>query len=558
MEELRIGVFVCRCGSNIAGFLETSEVAQYAASLPHVVMTKENAFTCSESGISEIKKGIIRDRLNRVVVAACTPRTHEPTFRAACEDAGLNPFLFEFVNIREQCSWVHREDRGEATKKAKDLVRMGVARAALLEPRQKIVAKVNVAAMVLGGGIAGMSAALSLANRGFKVSLVERQPNLGGMLKDLYAIYPTHLKADELLEAKIKAASGHPNIELLTSAQMTDLKGYIGNYTARISADGAPERAFTVGVIIVATGATVPHPDGAFGYDGQRVITQLELEGRLKQGMPLGRKVVMILCVGSRTPQRVYCSRVCCMSALKNAMLILERDPEARVHVVYRDLMCLGAQNEAYLMKAKEKGVRFIHYNLDAPPAVGPQSVKVYNELLGAELNIAADLVVLSTPMVPAEGVERTSQMLKVPLDEDKFFLEAHMKLRPLDFATDGIFVCGSAHWPSTVQESIAQGLGAAARASIPLGKGAVEVEPIVSMLVDESLCRGCGMCASLCPYNAIEIVETQAGPKAKMIEVACKGCGVCGSTCYRKAIKMNHFTDEQLTAQLRAYLLGV
>ena len=579
--EIRVGTFICNCGTNIAGFLDTKAVSDYAKTLPNVVFSRENLFSCSEAGVTDIENAIKENRLNRVVVAACTPRTHEPLFRAACEEAGLNKFLFEFVNIREHCSWVHKEDKEIATQKAKDLVRMGVARAMRLEPKEEITTDVERSALVIGGGISGMTAALSLAKRGFTVRLVERDKELGGLVRHLNKLYPSGVSASEFVAAKVDEVKRHPRILVSTSSNVTNVKGYIGHYSATISsmgeaggesgagmgAPGAGQSGasaapidFLCGVIVVATGARQLVPEGYFGYDGKKVISQLQLEGLLKQGRVnagLGKRFVMILCAGARIRERIYCSKICCMNAIKNAMLIKEAVPEASVHVLYRDLQCYGVTNEEMFRKAKEMGVRFVNYSPDNPPAVADGKVTVQNPILGREIALDADLVVLSPPLVPNDGADDVSKMLKVPLDENKFFLEAHVKLRPMDFATDGIYICGTAHWPATTGESICQALGAASHASIPLTRGFVKVEPIVSELYDEDACRGCGMCAANCPYGAIEIVETPKGPKAKFIEVACKGCGVCASTCYKRAIAMSHYTDEQLNSQVDAYLKG-
>lgn len=552
MEEARIGVFVCDCGSNIAGFLDVPEVVEYAKTLPHVVFAKENQYSCSETGITEIKDSIKEHDLTRVVVASCTPRTHEPTFRSACEEAGLNPFYFEMVNIREHCSWVHMQDREKATDKAKDLVRIGVARAALLEAQESIVADVNTKALVIGGGIAGLTAAISLSGRGFKVVLVEKERELGGRLNDLGSLYPYNIRASEVVGEKIEEAKSSPHIEIHTSSVIKSVKGYVGNYGVGIDADGR-EMSIDCGVIIVATGASVLEPWGIYNYNGKDVITQLELEKRLQGEEVEADSIVMIQCVGARTAERNYCSRTCCMTAIKNASLIKERNPDTRIFVLYEDIQCYGLEGEALLRKAKEGGVRFINYAPDRPPVVGEGNVKVYHQSMGREVEIGCDLVVLSTPMIAREDTGALSKLLRVPTDENGFFLEAHVKLRPLDFATDGIYLSGSAHWPADTRESISQAFGAAARASVHLSRGFIKVDPIVSTLPDEDLCVGCGLCAALCPYGAIEIVETPKGKKARMISVACKGCGVCGSTCYHRAIKMNHFSNEQVSAQIAA-----
>jgi heterodisulfide reductase subunit A len=556
-EEIRIGTFICNCGSNIAGFLDTKAVSDYAETLPNVVFSRENLFSCSETGVTDIKNAITEHKLNRVVVAACTPRTHEPLFRSACEEAGLNKFLFEFVNIREHCSWVHKDNTDIATDKAKDLVRMGVARATRLEPKEEITTDVKQTALVIGGGISGLTCALSLAKRGFLVSLVEKEKELGGLLRYVNRLYPSNVSARELVTAKMREARKSSRIEVLTSSRVTDVRGYIGNYLVSVTSNGGAPRDINCGVIVVATGAGQLVPEGHFGYDGKKVISQLQLEGMLRQGKLKGKRFAMILCAGARIRERIYCSRICCMTSIKNAILIKETIPDATVHILYRDLQCYGVANEETYMRAKEMGVRFVNYSLDDSPVVADGSVKVLNPLSGRRMSIDADMVVLASPLIPSEGAESISKMLKVPLDESKFFLEAHVKLRPMDFATDGIYICGTAHWPASVTESIYQALGAASHASIPLTRGYVKVEPIISELVDEDACSGCGMCAAACPYGAIQIAETEKGPKARMIDVACKGCGVCAATCYKRAIGMSHYTDDQLNAQVEAYLKG-
>lgn len=552
MEEIRVGVFICNCGTNIAGFLDAADVAHYAASLPDVVFTRENLFSCSEGGITDIKSAIRDNGLTRVVVAACTPITHEPTFRAACEDAGLNPYLFEFANIREHCSWVHKEEREAATKKAKDLVRMAVARARLLEPQTRITAGVLGRVVVIGGGVSGLTAALALARKGVDVTLVERARKLGGLVSQLYTLHPGGRDAKEYVDSLIAAVKKSRRIKVLVGAAPKRVSGYIGNYLVAVESKGRMQE-IECGAIVLATGARPLSAEGLYGYDGRRVITLLELEQRLRKGRLGGRKFVMIKCAGARTSERPYCSKVCCAAATKDALLIKEAEPESTVHVLYRDLMCCGVANEDLLRRAKEAGIRFVSYSKDSPPVVEDGLVRVMANVIGTELALECDVVVLAVPLVAREDAGDISKMLKVPLDEDRFFLEAHVKLRPVDFATDGIYVCGTARWPAFTHESIEQALAAAGRASIPVLSGEVEVEPTVSVLADEESCRGCGMCASLCPYSAIEIVETERGKKARMIEVACKGCGTCAATCYRRAITMVHYTDDQVAAQVRA-----
>ncbi len=554
-EDIRIGVFLCHCGSNIAGYLDMEELEEYSRKLPHVTFVLRNLYTCSEGGINEIKKGIEEQNLNRVVVASCTPRTHEPLFRSSCGEAGLNPYLFEMVNIRDQCSWVHMKEQEAGTTKAKDLIRMGVAKAALLEPQEPIMSEVQRRALVIGGGIAGMTTSLALANRGYEVVLIEKEESLGGMLNNLNKLGPTMTDAGALADEKIRAVTGHPNITLFTKAKVTEARGFIGKYNVDIETESGVT-TIDIGVIIVSTGGRAFVPEGLYGYDGKRVVTQLEMEKLLKDGLDAGIKnVVIIQCVGSRNEERSYCSRICCQTAVKNAMLIKEQNPDAKVSILYRDMQMYGVENEEMFRDSKAKGVRYMNYDPANPPQVEPDKVRVYHPLFGRDMDLPADLVVLSTPVVSAEGAEETSQLLRVPIDENGFFLEGHVKLKPLDFATDGVYLCGSARFPANIRETVAQGLGAASRASIPLAKGSVVVEPIISVLTDEDACRGCGLCVALCPYGALEVRTTEKGRKVHVIDVACKGCGVCAATCYQHALSINSFTDGQIEAQLEAFL---
>jgi heterodisulfide reductase subunit A len=555
-EDIRIGVFVCDCGSNIAGYLDCPDIAEYAKTLPNVVFVKENLYTCSETGINEIKDAIKEEKLNRVVVASCSPRTHEPLFRESCAEAGLNPYLFEMVNIRDQCSWVHMQERQDGNQKAMDLIRMGVAKATFLQPQEPIQSEMDPKALVIGGGISGMTSALVLANRGYLVFLVEKSKELGGLLRNLHKLAPANVDAQELLAKQAEAVKNHENIRLLTSTTIKEIQGYIGHYNVTVSTNGTEDN-FGVGVIIVATGAKVFRPEGLYNYDGKGVITQFELEGLFRANKFKAKNVVMIQCVGARNEERKYCSRICCMTAIKNAIAIKEKNPKANVHILYRDIQAYGTENEALFQRSKKLGVRYIKYDQEKPPEVKKDGVQVYHHLLGRELELPQDLVVLSTPLIAGEDNEELSKLLRVTLDENKFFLEAHVKLKPLDFATDGVYLCGNAHYPATIREAVSQALGAASRASIPLAKGMMTVEPIVSILADEDACRGCGLCVALCPYGALEIVKTEKGRKVSIIPVACKGCGVCAATCYQHALSINSYTDQQVEEQIRAFLSG-
>ncbi len=554
-QDIRIGVFICHCGSNIAGYLDMEALSDYSETLPNVTFVQRNLYSCSEGGINEIKKGIKEQNLNRVVVASCTPRTHEPLFRSSCEEAGLNPYLFEMVNIRDQCSWVHMREQEDGTAKAKDLIRMGVAKAALLQPQESIMSEVCARALVIGGGIAGMTASAALARRGYEVVLVEKEENLGGMLNHLNKLGPTMIDAGDLMEEKIQEIVQDAQITVFTQSRVTAVQGFIGKFEVDIQTEYGVKQ-IDIGVILMATGSRAFVPDGLYGYDGQRVITQLEMEQLLKNGLDSDIKnVVMIQCVGSRNKERPYCSRICCQTAVKNAILIKDQNPDTRVSILYRDMQMYGVENEEMFRNSKAKGVRYINYDPGKPPEVDLEKVKVYHSLLGRDMELPADIVVLSTPLVAHEDAGKTSQLLRVPVDENGFFLEGHVKLKPLDFATDGIFLCGSARFPANIRETVAQGLGAASRASIPMSKGSVVVEPIISVLADEDACRGCGLCVALCPYGALEIRRTVNGRKVHVIDVACKGCGVCAATCYQHALTINSYTDQQLQAQIDAFL---
>jgi len=549
-EEVRIGVFVCHCGANIGQTVDVPAVTEYAKTLPNVAFAQDNLYTCSEAGLEQIRRGIREHHLNRVIVASCTPRTHQPLFRRVCEESGLNPYLFEFVNIREQCSWVHMRDKEGATDKAKELIRMGVAKASLLEALERVPISVDPGALVIGGGIAGMTAALALGDAGFEVKLVEREAELGGMLRNLYKLYPTNEEASSLLEPKIRAAKESPNIKLYLSSEVKDIQGFIGNYEVTVA--GETEESFRVGTIILASGATLLDPEGMFGYDGEKVITQLQLEGMLAKGGPDAENVVMIQCVGSRTEGRTYCSRTCCMTAIKNALLLKERNPKARVVILYRDLQTYGVEYEEYLREAKYKGVRLIRYAADRPPVVENGKVKVFHSLLGREMELDCDLVVLATAAVARDDVERTSKMLKVPLDKDKFFLEAHVKLRPVEFATAGVFLCGSVHSPKPITEAIIQAEAAASKAAGILSKESLLAEGDIAE-IDREKCMGCQMCLGACYFAAITFNEDLG--VCEVNRAVCKGCGKCAVICPSGACQIAGFTDEQIIAQVDAYV---
>jgi heterodisulfide reductase subunit A len=551
LSESRVGVFVCHCGTNIGGVVDVPAVVEFARTLPHVVHAEGNLYSCSEEGLSFLKQGIREHHLNRVVVASCTPRTHEPLFKNACEEVGLNRYLFEFVNIREHCSWIHSRDSEAATEKAKRLIKMGVAKACLLEPQQEAESEVIPTALVIGGGIAGMTAALNLALQGFQVHLVEKKTQIGGRLLHLYRLCPTDENAAEWIGPVIEEVKGHKRIVLHMPATVREVNGYIGNFQITLDTEDG-EDTFEVGTIIVATGADVLEPVGLYGY-GQfpNVLTQLELEERLTTGTSEVETVVMINCVGSRIPERPYCSRVCCMQSMKNAIQLKEQNPKAQIYVLHRDLLTYGVEFERYYRKAKKVGVRFLRYELEHPPQVigerRAETVVVRDALRGKELHLPADFVVLTTPLIPSPDNAMLSHLLKVPLDESGFFLEAHIKLQPVEFATDGIYVCGTARWPADIPESISQAYAASSKAVIPMRAGAVTAEAITAFS-DWALCTGCGTCVTCCPYSAITLKQTNGGREVSWVNtVQCKGCGSCVVACPNGAMQQRGYTDRQV-----------
>jgi len=479
-EEPRIGVFVCHCGTNIAGVVNVPDVVEYAKTLPNVVYAENNLYTCSNDTQDRIKEQIAEHNLNRVVVASCTPRTHEPLFRNTMAEAGLNPYLFEMANIRDQCSWVHMHEPERATQKSKDLVRMALAKSRLLQPLHRQTVRVEKSALVIGGGLSGMTSALALARQGFDVYLVERENELGGNLRHVRYLFNGERPQDELTRLRDEIVQ-NSRIHLFTGATIEKIEGTIGDFRTTITARGETTEV-THGVVIVATGAKQYEPkEYLYGQDDS-VITQRELEARLasgdgfleREGNRPAKTVVMIQCVGSRDPDHPYCSRVCCAEAVKNALRIKGLSPETHVYVLYRDIRTYGFK-ESYYTKARQQGVAFVRYDEDRKPEVSRNEssgngeglqVTVYDQTLEMPIMISADLVVLSAGIHPHEDNRKIAQFLKVPLNSEGFFLEAHMKLRPVDFMTDGVFLCGLAHSPKNIEESILQAQAASARAA--------------------------------------------------------------------------------------------
>ena len=544
-EEARIGVFVCHCGMNIAGTVDVDRVTESIKDQSGVVYASHTMYTCADASLSNIKEQILKNRLNRVVVASCTPRTHEPIFRETLREAGLNPYLFELANIRDQCSWVHSNEPARATDKAIDLVKMSISRARYLSPLDGEKIAIHQNAVVIGGGISGMSAALSLAKQGFDVEIIEKSSQLGGNLK----LINSTLEEASLEKFKIdliEQVNTHRNIDCHLNSEMIGVSGHIGHFTVKINKDNKPKE-FTCGAIIIATGAK-PANTKEYSYGVvKNIMTQIELEKLLGENKltKKGQTYVMIQCVGSRNSEKPYCSRVCCSMAVKNALKIKKEDPEANVYVLYRDLRTYGFR-EIYYKEAREAGVVFIRYDEKNLPVVSDvngvlSSVKVESPDFPEAIEIEADQLILSTGVDANEDNKSISNMLKVPLNASGFYVEAHMKLRPVDFATEGIFLCGLAHSPKMIDENIAQGKAAAARAATILSKSHLEVGAQVS-IVNQDKCISCMTCVKACPYGA---PFANYDHKAEITRAKCMGCGICASECPAKAIQLNHFKTD-------------
>jgi heterodisulfide reductase subunit A len=557
-EEPRIGVFVCHCGINIGGVVNVPEVVAYVKTLPNVVYAEANVYTCSQDTQKLIKEKIQTNKLNRVIVASCTPRTHEPLFKETVQESGLNPYLFEMTNIRDQCSWVHMHEPKEATEKAKDLVRSVVAKATLLKPLKKPVINVTQVGLVIGGGVSGMTAALELAKQGFEVHLVEKAKELGGHLLTIRYLLGEKDDPKEKLSELVKEVEANPKIHVYTDAEVVDVYGFVGNFKSKIRQQNGAEKEVEYGIVIVATGAAEYQPTEYFYNKDPRVVTQHELEQDLAEGEFNAKNVVMIQCIGARTKENPNCARICCGQAIKNALKIKEVSPETEIYVLFKDIRSYGFK-EDYYRDAAMKGVMFINYEDERKPELTKEGDKLrmrfWEAVLKQEVELEPDLVVLSAATIPNPENKHIAEMLKVPLSKDGFFLEAHMKLRPVDFATEGVFLCGMAHSPKYIDESIAQACAAAARATTILAKSTLEMEGIIAN-VSEDLCSGCRICEYLCPYSAIELKDKEGKPIANVIEALCKGCGVCGTACPTKAITMGHFTTEEVLAQIKAALV--
>jgi heterodisulfide reductase subunit A-like polyferredoxin len=562
-EEPRIGAFICSCGTNIAGTVDVKEVVEFAKSLPGVIHAENTIYTCSADSLKLIQERVRDLNLNRVVVASCTPRTHEPLFRDTIREVGLNPFLFEMANIRDQCSWVHMNFKEEATEKAKNLVRMAIACSKNLEPLHQVPRSLIHNCLIVGGGLAGMVSALSMAEQGYPVYLIEREKELGGRLRQIYSS-GNGGDPQAYLRELIEKVENHPRIEVLKGYQIVEHEGAVGNFKTKIAqVEGSMQRVLDHGATIISTGGKEYRGRAYLLNEDPRVITQEELEKRISFADPSlskAKSIVMIQCVGpwdEDSSKSFYCSRICCNVAVKNAIGIKERYPMTSVTILYKDMRTYGFK-EAFYTQAREKGVLFIRFDDKKKPSVslsnGELSVHIEDPMLHLPLSLHPDLLVLSEAVVPNEGSKELANLFKFPLTLDGFFLEAHVKLRPVDFATDGLYLCGMAHYPKSINETISQAEAASARAATILSQEVLQVGGVVAVVEGER-CAACLTCVRVCPYS-VPVINAKG--EAEIDLAKCKGCGSCVAECPARAIELMHFKDSQLWAKSQALILGI
>ncbi len=561
-EEPRIGVFVCHCGANIGRVVNVPSAVEYALTLPNVVYAQEQMFSCATNSAKQITDVAKEKGLNRVVVAACSPRTLEALFRDTLREAGINQYYFEMANIREHCSWVHSKEKEQATEKAKDIIRMSVARACFLEPLQEFDLPVNKAALVVGGGIAGMTCAISIANQGHEVHLVEKDTDLGGMARRIHYTLEG-LDVQAYLRDLISKVYQHPLVHVSNDATITEASGYVGNFITRVKTEGKIKE-IRHGAVILATGAEEYKPAEYLYGEDNKVLTGLELEERITRGderVIQSRSLVMIQCVGCREEDRNYCARICCSQSIKNALKLKEINPAIDIHILFRDMRTYGFK-EDYYREASNKDVKFIRYEASDKPQVEAVEedgqpvlrVTVTDPILGQRLAIDTELLALAAAVIPSATTREIAGLFKVTLSPDGFFKEAHVKLRPVEFATEGVYLCGTAHYPKFMQETINQAYGAAGRVLTLLSHDTVIASGSVCE-VDEDKCIACGECIRVCTYGAIEFYDTRRGRKARVNPVICKGDGVCNTKCATMAIQLKHHTDEEILSEIDAAL---
>jgi heterodisulfide reductase subunit A len=567
MEEPKIGVYVCWCGTNIAKMVDVEAVINAIKDIEDVTVAKNYKYMCSDPGQEMIIQDIKEHNLNRVVVAACSPRIHELTFRRAIENAGLNPYLFEMANIREHVSWVHG-DMQMATEKAIMLVHAAITRVKYHEPLTKMEVEVDPATLIIGGGVSGITAALMLANAGKKAFIVEREAELGGIAAKLDLTFPFLGSARQAMKPKVDLALSHPMIEVFTASEVKEIFGHVGSFKAQVHIDSKKKKEIQFGNIVVATGLTTLNPENipGLGYGKNKdVITSLEFEAMLKsgeiltsEGKPPG-SLAIIHCVGSRNKEfKPYCSRTCCASALKFACQVRSTLPEADVFEIYSDMRAFGKDCEELYMNTARKGVMFLMYDqTGAPPQVIPEKngtkLVCFHELLsGEDIEVPADMVILMTAMESREDAKQVARSTGISCDANGFFMEKHPKLDPVATTTDGVYIVGQCQGPKSISESVTQAHAAAARILATIEKGSIEVEVITSH-VNEEVCCGCQTCISVCPYKAISFNDDK---NVSMVnEILCKGCGTCSSACPTGAIGSKHFTDRQILSQIEGLL---
>lgn len=556
----RIGVFICHCGINIGGYVDVPEVTKYANMLPNVVLADRNLYTCSADTQTIIKNKIEEYNLNRVIVASCTPRTHEPLFQETIREAGLNRYLFQMANIRDQCSWVHMHQPEEATQKAKDLVRMAVNKARNIEPLDRIKLSVTPKALVVGGGITGMVAALNFASQEYETFLVEKEKGLGGHARHIYTTLEGGSVQDYLLDL-IENVNSNKNLHVYTQAEIENIDGYIGNFKTTLTYGENKEKVeFDHGVVVVATGANEYEPKEYQYGEYPNIIKQSDFEKLINTTDKIKniKSIVMIQCVGSRDEERPYCSKMCCAEAIKNALVTKEKYPDIEITILFRDIRTYGFK-EKYYRKAREAGILFLRYDDKNPPNVIAEDSQLRIEVNTPrkdKIAINSDLLVLSAGIFASrEQNEELAKMLKVPLNDDNFFLEAHVKLRPVDFATEGVFIAGLAHCPKPIEDCISQANAAVSRACTILSKDEIEAEGKTAV-VNITRCVGCGMCLENCAYNAIELIEDRRfGLVASINQALCKGCGACSGNCRCAAIDVLGFSGEQIFSMIKGRL---
>jgi heterodisulfide reductase subunit A len=576
MNGKRIGVFLCQCGTNIGRIIDIPKLAEELKGIENVTWVEYGKYLCSEIGLTEIRDAIIKFNLDRVVIGACTPRNLEKQFFFVCQDAGLNPYLLEMVNLREQCSWVHLRDKEGAMKKAKELMIMGISKAKLLEPQYATSIDISPNLLVVGGGVSGMTAAVSAARQGHQVLLIEKEKELGGLLKHLDTIWPTGMKSNELIDYLKENVKNEDKIEVMTSTELSSVEGSVGRFNVKlkhvennpsvesnvadnqdpvqeVGDDSLLNR--TVGAIILATGSIEAEPIGHYHYgEDNRIMTQIQFEGLLKNDqLHEPKELVFIQCVGARGEDVPYCSRVCCITAIKNAIKVKQKFPNTKISILHRDIFVAGALGEQLFKDGWDSEIEFHYYSLNEKPDVRIDTNNlVVRGMFGRareELTFTPDLLVLSTPLVSHKENLEIAKILKIPVDSDNFLMEKNPKIYPMDTQKKGIYLCGCCHEPGVISKCIAQGQGAASRASIQLSKEFITLHPMAS--VDTEICRGCGRCVDVCPNDALELVDDEFGRHAKVNDILCQGCGTCCATCWTNAIHMNYFHSKHLNAMV-------